>query len=1042
MLSLAWILACSVGVVDTLKPFDGSSLNGWAGDKSYWSAEGGELVGRTTPEHPLPESTYLIWQGDMPQDFDLRCKVRITGAGGNSGIQYRSAQVQGQKDLAGFQADLDVANAYTGMLYEGLGRSLMSARGEQVEWAPAGKRVLAHFAPDEVLRKAIKNGEWNEYRIQAEGTRVRHWINGVLMTDVTDGDASRFRRDGLMALQLHAGAPMEVRFKDLEVTPIVAAPPPSSITAPADFTVELLASAQPAHGSWACIAFDSRGRAVISPQYGQLLQVWIPGQSKNADGTPWAGMDVEIRPLETPVRSAQGLCFVGDDLYVDVASEGLTNGLWRVRDLDSNGSYEDAVQLVKYDGEGGEHGPHGIVCGPDGALYVSIGNHTRLPASIVQPATDDRVGRAPGSPYDNFAEDFPLPRMWDPRGHAVGIYAPGGVVLRFDPTTQQSTVFAGGFRNAYDLCFDERGELFTYDSDMEWDIGAPWYRAPRVVHVVRGGEYGWRSGSGCWPDWYADSLPPVCETDSSSPTGMLSGHVSAWPIPWRDKLFCADWTYGRVLAIQLREHGATFTGSWQPFLTGRPMPVADMAWGPDGQMYLVTGGRGTQSGLYRIRYTGNPMIGQTLAGNGAGARSSRRSLEAVQHPIPAAELPDALPSLIQGLNSEDRWIQFAARTALELQPIGAWRELVPTMVRARGRVAGALALARVGTADDAVAIVSICTAAIAATPPTQLGAEDALTAVRALQVLMARTPFPREGKAAEAVREAALLAVTKDPVPEGGPLTWAALELACGLGDPSAVKLAMQRMSSATDRSLALRYAAMLRNTTEGWDDDLRMQYWKWLNAADDRAGGFSLRGFIEQIKRDALTHVTKPTGVPDAPPSTPDITPIATAPTSSTLHAWTVDELASANDADGGVRDLERGARIFREATCILCHRVGGEGATTGPDLTGAGGRFSRVDLLRAILEPSALVSDQYRDFAIELKDGDLIVGRIVADTPEYVEVRTNPLTEDREKVRKSDIAQKTVLETSSMPRGLLDARTRTEVLDLLAYLQAGGVK
>jgi putative heme-binding domain-containing protein len=234
----------------------------------------------------------------------------------------------------------------------------------------------------------------------------------------------------------------------------------------------------------------------------------------------------------------------------------------------------------------------------------------------------------------------------------------------------------------------------------------------------------------------------------------------------------------------------------------------------------------------------------------------------------------------------------------------------------------------------------------------------------------------------------------------------------------------------------------MLASTTEGWSDDLRMQYWTWLNAADDRAGGFSLRGFIEQVKRDALKNVNKPAGVPDAQPSVPATPGFAAAPTSSTLHAWTVDELASADPAGDGVRDVERGARVFREATCILCHRVGGEGATTGPDLTGAGGRFSRTDLLRAILEPSALVSDQYREVAIELKDGDLVVGRIVADAPEYVEVRTNPLTEDRQRVHKSDIASKTVLETSSMPRGLLDARTRAEVLDLLAFLEAGGVK
>jgi len=173
-------------------------------------------------------------------------------------------------------------------------------------------------------------------------------------------------------------------------------------------------------------------------------------------------------------------------------------------------------------------------------------------------------------------------------------------VLRVDPATGAAQVMAGGFRNAYDHCFNAEGELLTYDSDMEWDIGAPWYRAPRIVHVVRGGEYGWRSGSGCWPDWFADSLPPVCETDSASPTGMVSGHESAWPDPWRSMIYAADWTFGRILAVTLSRQGATYSGSWQLFASGRPMPVADLAWGPDGQMYLVTGGRGTRSGLSSI----------------------------------------------------------------------------------------------------------------------------------------------------------------------------------------------------------------------------------------------------------------------------------------------------------------------------------------------------------------------------------------------------------------------------------------------------------
>ncbi len=580
-----------------LRPFDGRSLDAWDGDRAFWSVEDGAIVGRSTDANPCTASTYLAWTGDMPADFELRCRVRI--AGGNSGIQYRSQRVQGQADMAGFQADLDAANAYTGILYEGLGRGIMSGRGEQVEWSPSGKRVAARFAPDERVRAAIRDGDWNDYRIEARGTRVRHWINGTLMTDVTDGDASRFRRDGQLALQLHAGPPMEVRFRDITVTALADAPPASAVAVPPGFEVRLVASARPGQGSWVSIAFDPAGNAVVSPQSGRPWRIELPGVA------PGLAAGAEARATELPdvPGGAQGLAFVRGELWVDSGPPGEECGLWRLRDADGDWRFETRTRVLRWPSDGGEHGPHGVVEGPDGMVYVAVGNHTPVP---------EGVARGICGPW---GEDLVTERMWDPRGHAVGITAPGGTVLRVDPATGAAEVFAVGFRNHYDLAFTPEGELFTYDSDMEWDIGAPWYRAPRIVHVARGGEYGWRSGSGTWPEWYPDSLPPACDTDSSSPTGMLHGAGGRFPAPWRDMLFAADWTYGRILAVRLTPDGAGFRGEWQPFATGRPMPVADMAWGPDGAMYVVTGGRGTQSGIYRIA----PAEGAGAAAGGAVA---------------------------------------------------------------------------------------------------------------------------------------------------------------------------------------------------------------------------------------------------------------------------------------------------------------------------------------------------------------------------------------------------------------------------------------
>ena len=1016
-----------------IRPFNGTDLAGWDGDMERWSAEDGAIVGRSTKDNPLGTSTYLTWGGKMPDDFELRARVRI--AGGNSGIQYRSHRVNGQADMAGFQMDLDAQDAYTGVLYEGLGRGLMSARGEQVEWSPTGKRVVAQFAPDARLKPVIRHGDWNEFRIEARGTRVRHWINGTLMSDVTDGDASRFRRGGQIGLQLHAGPPMEVRWKDIEIRPITSAPPPSAMVVPEGFSVELLASAQPGQGSWVCLAFDHYQRAIISPQSGVLLAASIPGVSKRTDGTPFTGPDVAIAPLGGALGSAQGVCVLGDALFINVGQASQEqNGLWRLRDTTKDGTYADRTRLFAWPGDGGEHGPHGVIPGPDGMLYLAIGNHVPMLPSVVgeQPDADGR--RAPGSPVDFWGEDLIVPRMWDPRGHAVGIVAPGGVVYRVDPKTGAATIFADGFRNHYDLAFNADGELFTYDSDMEWDMGAPWYRAPRIAHVVHGGDYGWRSGSGVWPDRWEDSLPQACDTDAASPTGMLSGQDGPFPDPWHDVVFACDWTYGRVLAVRLRPEGSSYRATWQPFITGRPMPVTDLAWGPDGAMYMTTGGRGTQSGLYRIRWTGR-TCGTTVAGpaDAAAARSARRTIEAMQRATPAPDAAD-VKALVAALGSPDRFTANAARVALEQRPVTAWRDAA-LAAPPHAAMLAAIAVARRGSDGDAAAALKRVEDVL--DDADEHDRATTLAALRAAQLCFLRHPALAKDAALVAAADHALElgAGADDAIAED------ALALCCALDRADAVPVALDRLDRAADRADAMRWATMLRTVNDGWNDELRARYWRWLDAANAGAGGFSLEGFLENIRRDAAEHVKRPAGgaAPTAAPSqaaAPALRPLA--PTGATLHAWTVAELADADPA-APAPDLANGARIFRESTCILCHRFGGEGGSTGPDLSGAGGRFARADMLRAILEPSHDVSDQYRDRAIETKDGSVVVGRIVNDAADFVEVATNPVGQERERVAKAEIATIEVIPTSTMPTGLLDARTRREIEDLLAYLARG---
>ena len=175
-------------------------------------------------------------------------------------------------------------------------------------------------------------------------------------------------------------------------------------------------------------------------------------------------------------------------------------------------------------------------------------------------------------------------------------------------------------------------------------------------------------------------------------------------------IFCADWTYGRILAATITPEGSTYLAPWQPFISGRPMPVADMAWGPDGAMYFVTGGRGTQSGLYCVKAEKSAAITVAAATPASASHDAacdqlrllRRSFERDQHALGAAELTKRMPALLLGLDHSDRFVQDAARVALEHQPIDFWRGEIVKIDSIRAKLAGSLALVRVGEIDDAL----------------------------------------------------------------------------------------------------------------------------------------------------------------------------------------------------------------------------------------------------------------------------------------------------------------------------------------------------
>jgi len=198
--------------------FDGKSLHGWDGDPRFWQVADGAITGQTTKENPASYNTFLIWRGGKPADFELKAEFRMPDPGfANSGIQIRSWEGPKKWQVFGYQPDMDWSNQFTGICYGENYRGILAQRGEKVV---IGKdhhpRVIERFADGGKLAKEIRQRDWNEYDIIAEGNRIVQKINGHLMCELTDEDTVA-RKDGIIALQLHAGPPMKVQFRNLRI---------------------------------------------------------------------------------------------------------------------------------------------------------------------------------------------------------------------------------------------------------------------------------------------------------------------------------------------------------------------------------------------------------------------------------------------------------------------------------------------------------------------------------------------------------------------------------------------------------------------------------------------------------------------------------------------------------------------------------------------------------------------------------------------------------------------------------------------------------
>ena len=282
-------------------------------------------------------------------------------------------------------------------------------------------------------------------------------------------------------------------------------------------------------------------------------------------------------------------------------------GFYKLEDTNGDDVMDRIERINRYTSNGmGDHGPHAIRRGPDGSIMFLVGNNTYVGAAPAQgPVNDDAVD-IEGSPnWHNSEERQFLPQFNDPRfGNStrIGVHA---TVWRLRPDNKY-TLFFSGMRNPYDFAFNLAGDAFTFDSDMEWDVNAPWYREVRTVHMVPGGDGGYRNGTGKFQDEYFDTVPALRHLRRGSPVGVEFYQSYAYPEKFFDNLFEADWSRGRLLYSALTAVGATYTGreDLAEFVHGEPMPITDLEVGPDGNIYLTTGGGPGQGGLYKVSWTG------------------------------------------------------------------------------------------------------------------------------------------------------------------------------------------------------------------------------------------------------------------------------------------------------------------------------------------------------------------------------------------------------------------------------------------------------
>ncbi|MFT7632059.1 MAG: putative heme-binding domain-containing protein, partial [Mariniblastus sp.] len=588
------------------------------------------------------------------------------------------------------------------------------------------------------------------------------------------------------------------------------------------------------------------------------------------------------------------------------------------------------------------------------------------------------------------------------------------------------------------------------DADMEYDFNTPWYRPTRICHVVSGAEFGWRNGAGKRMPFYADNLPGALDIGPGSPTGTTFGYGAKFPAKYQNALFALDWSWGKLYAVHLEPEGSSYKATKEEFVTGAPLPITDaIIHGQDGAMYFTIGGRRVQSGLYRVTYVGSESTAPVESGATANdARDVRHRLEAFHGKQDSSAIAVAWPYLADA----DRFIRFAARTAVEHQPVQNWAEKALSESDPAKQVEALLALARVTgvcpqhrktpASSGESRMRDQLLNAVLALDPGQLGMDQQLTMQRVTQIILNRFGRPEEAMVQRLIQKIDPLFPAKS-----SELNWLMVETLAWLESPSVASKAMSLIEEAPTQEEQMQYARSIRFVKSGWTPELRIAYFEWFLKAANYRGGASFAKFIDFIRADALASLSpaESSGMAELLARKPVVKSalenLGEIFEGRPSKDWKLDELSAIATTELKDRDFAMGRKMFAASGCYACHRFGDQGGMTGPDLTSAGRRYSPHDLLDQVINPSKVINEQFSAVKVLTLDGMVHTGVVVNLNGDSMVLNTD-LTDPNKRVSidRKEIDELEISKKSAMPDGLFKQMTKDEILDLIAYLISGG--